>query len=52
MSEALRPLVVDTSVAVKWYVSEEFRDEALAIFDAMATGAIRGMAPSTIQPEF
>lgn len=47
-----RPLVVDTSVAVKWYVSEEFRDEALTLFDAMAAGTIRGMAPSTIQPEF
>jgi predicted nucleic acid-binding protein len=44
--------VVDTSVAVKWYASEEFRDEALTLFDAMAAGTIRGMAPSTIQPEF
>lgn len=52
MSEAPRPLVVDTSVAIKWYVSEEFRDEALTLFDAMAAGAIRGMAPNTIQPEF
>ncbi len=52
MSETPRPLVVDTSVAVKWYVSEEFRDEALTLFDAMADGTIRGTAPNTIQPEF
>lgn len=44
--------MVDTSVAIKWYVSEELRDEALALFDALATGTIRGTAPSTIQPEF
>ncbi|MBA2692975.1 MAG: type II toxin-antitoxin system VapC family toxin [Rubrobacter sp.] len=44
--------MLDTSVAVKWYVSEEFRDEALTLFDAMANGTIRGAAPSTIQPEF
>lgn len=52
MSETPRPLVVDTSVAVKWYVAEELRDEALSVFDAMATGTVRGIAPSTIQPEF
>lgn len=52
MTEAPRPIVVDTSVAVKWYVSEEFRDEALVLFDAMGAGTVRGMAPSTIHPEF
>lgn len=45
-------MVLDTSVVVKWYLPEEFRDEALNIFAAMAVGDVRGLAPSTIQPEF
>lgn len=45
-------LVLDTSVAVKFYVPEELREEALAVLAAAETGDLELVAPSTLQPEF
>lgn len=53
MSEAkpARELVLDTSVAVKFYLPEEGREEALALLAAVGEGEAKLLAPSTIQPE-
>lgn len=53
MSEA-RPglLILDTSVAVKWYLTEELDDQAARLLEATESGAIEFSAPSTIQPEY
>lgn len=48
-SPAPRTLVLDTSVAVKFYVPEELREEGLAATEA---GRLEIVAPSTLQPEF
>lgn len=50
--EGLRPLVLDTSVAVKFYLPEDLRDEALALLAAVGSTIPDLLAPSTIQPEF
>lgn len=47
-----RTLVLDTSVAVKFYVPEELREEALEILAAAEAGRLELVAPSTLQPEF
>lgn len=46
-----RELVLDTSVAVKFYLPEEGREEALALLAAVGEGRARLLAPSTVQPE-
>lgn len=53
MSElsAPRPLVLDTSVAAKWYLPEELRDEALELATWVGTGEVQLLAPSIIAPE-
>ena len=53
MSEAkpARELVLDTSVAVKFYLPEEGREEALALLAAVGEGEAKLLAPSTVQPE-
>ncbi len=54
MSEPEAPgyLVVDTSVAVKWYLTEDLEDEALAVLDAGERGDVVLLAPDTVEPEF
>jgi predicted nucleic acid-binding protein len=44
--------VVDTSVAVKFYLPEEFMEEARRLRDTVDDGLVEMMAPSTIHPEF
>ena len=53
MSEltAPRPLVLDTSVAAKWYLPEELREEALELATRVGTGEVQLLAPSIIGPE-
>jgi len=53
LSEAkpARELVLDTSVAVKFYLPEEGREEALALLAAVGEGEAKLLAPSTVQPE-
>lgn len=53
MSEGSPPreLVLDTSVAVKFYLPEEWREEALALLDAVGESRVKLLAPSTVQPE-
>lgn len=46
------PLVLDTSVAVKFYLPEDLRDEALALLAAVGGAVPELLAPGTIQPEF
>ena len=46
-----RELVLDTSVAVKFYLPEEGREEALALLAAVGEGEAKLLAPSTVQPE-
>ena len=45
-------LVVDTNVAVKWYLTEDLEDEALSVLDAGDSGEVSLLAPDTIEPEF
>ncbi len=47
-----RPLVLDTSVAVKWHLEEEYSDEAARLLDAVGSEVSELLAPSTLQPEF
>ncbi len=47
-----RPLVLDTSVAVKWHLPEEDHDVALGLLATVEEGAAELLAPSTIAPEF
>ena len=51
-SLAPRTLVLDTSVAVKFYVPEELREEALEVLGAAEAGYLELVAPATLQPEF
>lgn len=45
-------LVVDTNVAVKWYLTEDLEDEALKVLEAGERGDVTLLAPDTIEPEF
>lgn len=46
------PLLLDTSVAVKWHLEEEYSDEAARLLDAVGSEVTELLAPSTLQPEF
>jgi len=46
-----RPLVVDTSVALKFYLPEEGHEEAVRLLEAAEAGATELLAPGTILPE-
>ena len=46
-----RPLVVDTSVALKFYLPEEGHEEAVGLLGAAEAGAATLLAPGTILPE-
>lgn len=46
-----RELVLDTSVAVKFYLPEEGRADTLALLAAVGEGEAKLLAPSTVQPE-
>ncbi len=46
-----RPLVVDTSVALKFYLPEEGHEEAVGLLEAAEDGAAELLAPGTILPE-
>lgn len=45
-------MVLDSSVAVKFYVREELHEEALEVLAAAESGAVELVAPATLQPEF
>lgn len=45
-------LVVDSSVAVKWFVVEPYSTEARRILDAYQNGVISFLAPDLINAEF
>ena len=45
-------LVVDTSVAVKWFFDEPLSESALAVLEAGRSGAASLFAPDLIYPEF
>lgn len=47
----MRELVLDTSVAVKFFLPETERDEALSLLAAIERNAVKLLAPSTVQPE-
>lgn len=47
-----RPLVLDTSVAVKWYLPEELHEEAINLPRCAEAGDAELLAPGTVQPEF
>jgi predicted nucleic acid-binding protein len=51
-SSAPRTLVLDTGVAVKFYVPEELREQALNVLAAAESGRLELVAPSTLHPEF
>lgn len=46
-----RPFVVDTSVAIKFYVPEEGHERAVTLLEAARAGAVELLAPGTILPE-
>ncbi len=45
-------LVIDTSVAVKWFFDEPHTPEALRVLAACRAGSHRPLAPDLIYPEF
>lgn len=45
-------LIVDTNVAVKWYLTEDLEEEALRVLDAVELGDVQLLAPDTLGPEF
>lgn len=47
-----RPLVVDTSVAVKWFLDEPHASRALDVWRAIQHGAYRPVVPDLVYPEF
>lgn len=47
-----RTLVLDTSVAIKWYLTEELTDEAVRLLDSARDSVSELLAPGTLQPEF
>ena len=50
--EPPRPFVLDTSVAVKWYLPEELHDQAIGLLRRAEAADVELLAPGTIQPEF
>lgn len=46
------PVVVDTSVAVKWFFDEPYSAQALTLLHAFREGTVRPLAPDLIYPEF
>lgn len=46
------PLVLDTSIAVKWYLPEDLHDKAISLLRHAEARTIELLAPGTIQPEF
>jgi len=46
-----KSLVLDTSVALKFYLPEEGHEEAVALLEAAEAGAAELLAPGTILPE-
>jgi len=49
---AAPPIVVDTSVAVKWFFDEPYSAQALKLLETFKEGAFRPLAPDLIYPEF
>lgn len=47
-----RTFVLDTSVAVKWYLPEELHEEAIRLARRAQTGDVELLAPGILQPEF
>jgi predicted nucleic acid-binding protein len=47
----VKSLVIDTSVAVKWFSQEKETDIALRLRDALAAGEIRALAPDLLVVE-
>ena len=45
-------LVIDSSVAVKWFVVELYSTEARRILDAYQNGTLSFLAPDLINAEF
>jgi predicted nucleic acid-binding protein len=45
-------VVVDTSVAVKWFFDEPYSAQAFYLLDAFRQGRFRPLAPDLIYPEF
>jgi predicted nucleic acid-binding protein len=52
MSQQPRPVVVDTSVVVKWFFSENHHSQALQIRDDARSGRVKLHAPDLIYAEF
>jgi predicted nucleic acid-binding protein len=51
-SEPPLSLVLDTSVAVKWYLPEDLHDEAIGLLRRAEAGDVDLLAPGTVQPQF
>ena len=47
----MRPLVLDTSVALKFYLPEEGHEEAVRLLEEAEAGTVELLAPGTILPE-
>lgn len=44
--------MLDTSVAIKWYLPEDLHEEAIGLARRAQTGEVELLAPGTLQPEF
>jgi predicted nucleic acid-binding protein len=45
-------LIVDTNVAVKWYLPEELNQEALEVLESGERGEVELLAPDSVESEF
>lgn len=52
MNHTPASIVLDTSVAIKWFFKESYEKEALLLRDAFREGACPLLAPDLIYPEF
>ena len=52
MPGVVERLVIDTSVAAKWFLREPLSERAVAILEAARSGAVSLLAPDLIYPEF
>jgi len=50
--QGLRPLVLDTNVAVKWHLNEAWSEEASEVLASVGDTVSELLAPGTIQLEF
>ena len=52
MNLKIQPMVLDTSVSIKWFLKEPYEEQSLKLREAFRKGLCRLIAPDLIYPEF